>query len=329
MREPSVLGTLSEEQFLSDYWQQKPLLIRNAWPNFQAPIDADELAGLALEDEIESRLIIGSDCAVEQGPFAEDRFASLPTSEWTLLVQAVDLWVPEVAEMLRRFSFLPRWRIDDIMVSYATDGGGVGPHFDDYDVFLLQGSGQRRWQIGDYCDANSALSEHSQLKILDAFDAQQDWLLNPGDMLYLPPRLAHCGVAVGECCTYSIGFRAPSAADMLDDLATEMLSRGAAHDYLRDPPLRPCDDPELIPQSYIQQTRDLLHKIIDDDQVLGEWFAQYMTQPKYPHLTDITGETRRAHIALPDSTDSTSGGGERVTRFSNGALINTETEQQP
>ena len=209
MREASVLGTLSEERFLSDYWQQKPLLIRGAWPNFQAPIDADELAGLALEDEVESRLIIGSDYAVEQGPFAEERFASLPAREWTLLVQAVDLWVPEVAEMLRRFSFLPRWRIDDIMVSYATDGGGVGPHFDDYDVFLLQGSGQRRWQIGDYCDANSALSEHSQLKILDAFDAQQDWLLNPGDMLYLPPRLAHCGVAVGECCTYSVGFRAP------------------------------------------------------------------------------------------------------------------------
>ena len=138
MREPSVLGRLSEEQFLSDYWQRKPLLIRNAWPNFQAPIDADELAGLALEDEVDSRLIIGSDYAVEQGPFAEERFASLPTNEWTLLVQAVDLWVPEVAEMLRRFSFLPRWRIDDIMVSYATDGGGVGPHFDDYDVFLLE-----------------------------------------------------------------------------------------------------------------------------------------------------------------------------------------------
>ncbi len=325
MSETSILGHVSEELFLADYWQKKPLLIRSAWPNFEMPVDANELAGLALEEDVESRLIIGPDYAVEHGPFDEDRFSHLPALDWTLLVQAVDLWVPEVAEILRRFRFLPRWRIDDIMVSYATDGGGVGPHYDDYDVFLLQGSGQRHWQIGDYCDSESVVRHDCELKVLADFEPTEDWLLNPGDMLYLPPRIAHSGIAVGDCCTYSVGFRAPSAADILDDLATEMLSRGAVHEYLRDPPLRPCSDPDRIPIAYVKQVRELLYGIIDDDRILGEWFAQYMTQPKYPNLTEITYETRSAHIDLPAQAF---GAGEKtesrqILHFSNGAIIET------
>jgi 50S ribosomal protein L16 3-hydroxylase len=299
----TVLGHIDPEEFLRDYWQKKPLLIRNGIADFEPPIDGDELAGLALEAEVESRLVIGSDWQLENGPFTEQRFHSLPPSHWTLLVQAVDLWVPEVAAILERFDFIPPWRLDDIMVSYAEDGGSVGPHFDYYDVFLLQGVGQRRWQIGQACDHQSPLLDSTDLKILSDFRATDEWLLNCGDILYIPPRIAHHGVAVGECTTFSLGFRAPAATEMLDDLATELLSRGPAPSYLTDPPLTPAMANNHIPAAYIGQIRSLLLELLDDDQMLAEWFAQYMTEPKYPMLTDITGEQRSASIDRVDRVD--------------------------
>ena len=182
-QQSAVLGDLSPEEFLRDYWQKKPLLIRNAIPDFEPPIDGNELAGLSLETEVESRLVVGTEWQLENGPFTEQRFQTLPSSHWTLLVQAVDLWVPEVAALLREFAFLPPWRLDDIMVSYAQDGGSVGPHFDYYDVFLLQGAGQRRWQIGQACAASSPLLENTDLKILSQFRPTDEWVLNCGDML--------------------------------------------------------------------------------------------------------------------------------------------------
>ena len=307
----AVLGDISPEEFLRDYWQKKPLLIRNAVPGFEPPIDGDELAGLALEPEVESRLVLGSNWQLENGPFTEERFETLPSSHWTLLVQAVDLWVPEVAALLERFSFLPPWRRDDIMVSYAEHGGSVGPHFDYYDVFLLQGAGQRRWQIGQPCNSQSPLIDGTDLKILSEFRATDEWLLNCGDMLYIPPKIAHHGVAIGECTTFSVGFRAPAATEMLDDLATELLSRGLAPSYLTDPPLTPAMANDNIPRAYIAKIRSLLLELLEDDQLLAEWFAQYMTEPKYPMLTDITGEQRRASIGSADEP-----GGER--HFING-----------
>ena len=180
-----VLGDISAEEFLADYWQKKPLLIRNAIPNFEPPVDGDELAGMALEQEVESRLVVGADWQLEHGPFTEERFQTLPSTDWTLLVQAVDLWVPEVAELLHEFNFLPPWRLDDIMVSYAEAGGSVGPHFDYYDVFLLQGAGQRRWQIGQRCDNDTPLATGTDLKIIADFKATNEWVLNTGDMLWV------------------------------------------------------------------------------------------------------------------------------------------------
>ncbi|RLA37737.1 MAG: hypothetical protein DRQ64_09360, partial [Gammaproteobacteria bacterium] len=175
------------DNFLAEYWQRKPLLIRQALPGFTSPIEADELAGLALEEEFESRLIIESKASpywsLQCGPFADDRFQSLPSSHWTLLVQAVDQWVPEVHDLLRHFDFLPQWRVDDIMLSYAADQGSVGPHFDQYDVFLLQGEGQRRWRLGQHCDSNTPLLKGPELSIVDNFEQSEEWLLEPGDML--------------------------------------------------------------------------------------------------------------------------------------------------
>ena len=291
-----ILGDLTADQFLAEYWQKKPLLIRNAIPNFEPPIDGDDLAGLSLEPEVESRLVIGDDWALEHGPFEESRFASLPEHNWSLLVQGVDLWVPEVAGLLKSFDFLPSWRVDDIMVSYAEDGGNVGPHFDYYDVFLIQGEGQRHWQIGQHCSEAELHTDSTALKILKNLEVSDEWTLNPGDMLYLPPKIAHHGVAIGQCTTFSVGFRAPAATEMLDDLATELLSRDITPNHLQDPPLNAAMANEPISGAYIQQVKELLQQTLDDEQMLGEWFAQFMTEPKYPSLVGMTEELRSASL---------------------------------
>ena len=297
-----VLGDITAQQFLAEYWQKKPLLIRNAISNFQPPVDGNDLAGLALETDVESRLVVGSNWQIEHGPFEEQRFQSLPERDWTLLVQAVDLWIPEVAHILDHFGFLPRWRIDDIMVSYAADGGNVGPHYDNYDVFLLQGEGQRQWSVGDLCDQNSTLLPHPNLRILADEPSNHQWTLNCGDMLYLPPKYSHHGVAIGECTTYSIGFRAPTVTEMLDDLTTEIMSKGNNNDTFKDPLLTPDMASQPISSAYLEQIKILLNKTLDDDELLLNWFAQFMTQPKYPELVDETGERRKVTIDIAEGT---------------------------
>lgn len=310
-----VLGGITAEKFLQEYWQKKPLLIPNAIENFIPPIGPDELAGLSLEDEVESRLVIGNDWCVEHGPFDESRFAELEDHNWTLLVQSVDLWVPEVAALLNEFCFLPRWRIDDIMVSYAAEGGSVGPHFDNYDVFLLQGQGQRQWSVGDPCDKNSPLITHADLRILADPAFNQQWTLNPGDMLYLPPRYSHHGVALGPCTTFSIGFRAPSAVEILDDLTTELISQQNLFDHLKDPPLTPEMASQPISPAYLEQIRGLIKHSLRDDQLLMNWFAQYMTTPKQPNLVNSTGAGRSATV----KNDQTG----EIVRFLNGEVEKT------
>ncbi len=278
------------DNFLAEYWQRKPLLIRQALPNFSSPLEADELAGLALEEDIESRLIIERATSpywtLQCGPFTDADFQKLPPSHWTLLVQAVDQWIPDVNDLRRHFDFLPQWRIDDIMLSYASDQGSVGPHFDQYDVFLLQGQGQRRWRLGQYCDTDTPLLKGPELRIVENFKQSEEWLLEPGDMLYLPPGLAHWGVAEGECMTYSIGFRAPSATELLSDLATELLSQNAVTNALiyRDPPLTSTMAKGTIDEQFIDEVRNLLLRQLDDKAQLAKWFARFMTTRKYPDL---------------------------------------------
>ncbi len=296
---PPILGGLSADEFLTDYWQKKPLLIRSAVPAFVSPLTADELAGLSLEEDVESRIVVEQGQTgpweLQSGPFDASIFQQLPESHWTLLVQAVDLWVPEVKELLNQFTFLPPWRLDDIMVSYAPKGGSVGPHFDYYDVFLLQGQGQRHWQIGGLCDAQSPRLTDTSLRILSEFNKEEEWVLNPGDMLYLPPRLAHWGVAENDCLTYSVGFRAPSMVDMLGDLTTELMAQGHTS-YYRDPPLTADMASTEIHPSFIQQVKVMLGELLDDEALLSDWFARYMTSPKYPELSGEVDEDREAEI---------------------------------
>ncbi|WP_397378169.1 JmjC domain-containing protein [Pseudomonas sp.] len=282
-----LLGGLTAREFMRDYWQKKPLLIRQAIPDFESPISPDELAGLALEEEIESRLVIEHGAhpwVLRRGPFAEDAFAELPERDWTLLVQAVDQFVPEVAELLEAFKFLPKWRIDDVMVSFAVPGGGVGPHYDNYDVFLLQGYGKRRWQVGQMCDSDSPMLQHADLKILAEFVKTEEWVLEPGDMLYLPPRLAHCGTAEDDCMTYSVGFRAPSAAEVLTHFTDFLGQFLPDEERYSDADAVPTSDPTQIQRDALDRLKALLTEHMSDERLLMTWFGQFMTEPKYPEL---------------------------------------------
>ena len=270
---------------MRDYWQKKPLLIRQAIADFQNPLSPDELAGLALEEEIESRLVIEHGTQpweLRRGPFAETEFQQLPERDWTLLVQAVDQFIPEVAELREQFSFLPNWRIDDVMISFAAPGGGVGPHFDNYDVFLLQGHGQRRWRIGQMCDGDSPLLPHQELRILADFEQSEEWLLEPGDMLYLPPRLAHYGTAEDDCMTYSIGFRAPSAAEVLTHYTDFLAQFLPDEERYSDAGARPTSDPHQIQRDSLDRLKALLAEHMSDERMLLTWFGQFMTEPRYP-----------------------------------------------
>ena len=289
-------GEAGADEFLQEYWQQKPLLIRQALPGYISPISPDELAGLALEEEVESRLVEGgsNNWSLRHGPFTEQDFLDLSEQDWTLLVQGVDLWVPQVQQLLKRFDFLPPWRLDDVMVSFACPGGSVGPHFDQYDVFLLQVEGTRRWQIGGHCDGNTPLQADCPLRVLESFSSQREWLLEPGDMLYLPPGIAHWGVAESECLTYSIGFRSPSIADLLGDLAVELMAQGYDAQY-RDPAMTQALAGPDIAQAFVAQAKQQLWQAIDNDDLIGDWFARFMTAPKYPELAEMTQEERRAN----------------------------------
>ncbi|MBA1189371.1 cupin domain-containing protein [Pseudomonas entomophila] len=286
-----LLGGLTAREFLRDYWQKKPLLVRKAFTDFESPIDADELAGLALEEEVESRLVLEQGerpWELRRGPFTEQTFAELPERDWTLLVQAVDQFVPEVAELLEHFRFLPSWRIDDVMISFAAPGGSVGPHFDNYDVFLLQGMGKRNWKIGQVCDSDSPLITHADLRILADFEQSDEWTLEPGDMLYLPPRLAHYGVAENDCLTYSVGFRAPSAAEVLTHF-TDFLSQFLPdEERYSDADAEPARDPHQIQRDSLDRLKALLSEHMGDERLLLTWFGQFMTEPRYPEL--VSGE---------------------------------------
>lgn len=281
------LTNFDTDTFLRDYWQKQPLLIRGAWDAWANPLDPDELAGLACEEEVESRLITlkRADWQVEAGPLPEARFGNLGKSPYTLLVQAVDHHVPKVAALLAPFRFVPNWRIDDVMVSYASDGGGVGPHFDQYDVFLVQGLGRRRWQIGGVCDDDTPLLPHDDLRLLANFEAVEEWVLEPGDMLYVPPRIAHNGVAVGEnCMTYSIGFRAPARSELIAHYCDHLLGELQEEERYTDPGLRAQGNPgEITPEALAALHAMVMEKLADRD-AFARWFGAHNSTPKYPEV---------------------------------------------
>lgn len=284
----TLLGGLTPAQFLSQHWQKSPLLIRGALPGFVSPLEPDDLAGLACEEGIEARLVEehGPDKAwqVSHGPFDEETFSRLPAGGWSLLVQAVDHYVPEVAELLEAFDFIPSWRLDDVMVSYAPPGGSVGAHVDQYDVFLLQASGRRRWQLGGTPGDDARLLPGIDLRILEDFmvEAGQDWVLEPGDMLYLPPGVAHHGISDSDdCLTFSIGFRAPSTDEVVTSFADYIGEQLGDSQRYGDADLQPPAAIGELDDQAIARVRALLLDAIDRPEQMAQWFGRAMTQPKY------------------------------------------------
>jgi len=278
-----LLSGLDESAFLRRHWQKKPLLARQSLPDYTGLLGRDALFGLAARDDVQSRLVIRNRgrWRVEHGPFIKRELARLPKTGWTLLVQGVNHVLPQAQELLLEFSFIPYARLDDVMISYAPPGGGVGPHFDSYDVFLLQLSGTRRWQVSAQRDLS--LVEDAPLRILSRFRPQREWLLDPGDMLYLPPRYAHDGIAVDECVTCSIGFRAPGAQELGTRFLEFLQDRLALEGMYRDPDLKPQRHPAEIGSPMLRQMQRMIGRIRWREQDIVQFAGQYLTEPK-PHV---------------------------------------------
>lgn len=280
---------LSVQDFLADTWQQRPMRMPAALAGFRSPLSADELAGLACEEDVESRLVLHDNGAwnLRNGPFEESDLEQLETSDWSLLVQDVEKHLPELASILNPFRFLPSWRMDDLMISCAAPGGSVGPHVDAYDVFLVQAQGSRRWQWDSKSRDHRSRGD-SELSLVEAFTPDEEWITRPGDVLYLPPGVAHFGVAMPDdelCMTYSIGFRAPSCSEMLQDLALRMAESpesGYSNPRYADPGLGLDEAVDgVISPASLARLRNMLAQALNmDDKALASWFGGMLTEPK-------------------------------------------------
>ena len=279
----SLLGGLTSRAFLRNYWHKQPLLVRRAVPGFAGFIDRAGLMEAACREGVPTRLVLrrGTRYDVRHGPFARRDFRTLPARNWSLLVQEVNHFLPAVDALMREFSFIPLARLDDVMVSLAPPGGGVGPHFDSYDVFLLQGCGRRRWRVSTQTDLE--LVSDAPLKILERFVPAREWVLEPGDMLYLPPAHAHEGVALDECITYSIGFRAPSAQELAQAFLDHLRDTIELSGRYQDPDLGPQRNPGAIGSAMTAQVAAMLARIRWGRRDVKRFLGRYLTEPK-PHV---------------------------------------------
>lgn len=289
--------------FFANYWQKKPLFIPQLVPGFEDPLSPEELAGLAMEADCESRLLEGTEpdtWQLNQGPFEETKFTALPDAGWTLLVQAVDQWNEPVFDLKQLFEFLPQWRIEDVMVSFAADGAGVGPHFDYYDVFLLQGSGERHWQVGPKYSSKSKQKNCAGLSILEEFQCEADYTLTSGDALYIPPQYAHWGKSIKRSQCYSIGCRAPSAAEILEGYSDFLIDSCSPEDRYTDPA---PGVPKLrgeIRESAILPSFNKLMEAVENKENYFKWFGQSATRPKTPNAVIAPAELYDAISLLED-----------------------------
>lgn len=275
----SLLGGRSAGGFLREHWQKKPLLARRAFPDLADIVDRDSLIACACRDDAEARLVLrdGRRWQVRRGPFVKRDFSRLPKTRWTLLVNGLDRMLPRAHALLREFSFLSYSRLDDVMASYAAPGGGVGPHFDSYDVFLLQGAGNRRWRISS--QRAPALIANAPLKLIRNFRAEQDWLLERGDLLYLPPNCAHEGVAVGDCISYSIGFRAPGASELTLGFLDYLRDTLAVDGRYGDPELKPTRHPARISTRMTSKVGEMLGAIQWSSSEVRAFVGQFLSEP--------------------------------------------------
>lgn len=281
-----LFGSLSIDDFLQQHWQQKPLLVSQAIDVDSFDIDPGELAGLCLDTEAPSRIVIEhgeTPWQMKVGPFEEQDFTLLPKTHWSLLINDIETYLPELRNCIKPFQFLPDWRIDDLMISYAADKGSVGPHVDEYDVFLIQLQGTRRWAINEDTNYDASLLTGTDLKILQNFQTTQQWDLQPGDMLYLPPGVPHHGVAIGECMTLSVGFRAPSSGELVQSWLDDI---GDSKDFkirFKDAKRQVQSEAGKITQDDLTQLKAVLMQgIKDNSHTLDQWLGKYLTEGKRP-----------------------------------------------
>ncbi|MFK7848882.1 MAG: cupin domain-containing protein [Rhodothermales bacterium] len=300
----TLLGGLSIEAFLDEYWQKKPLLIRGALSGYTSPVSHQDLMQIACTEDAEARLILEKDgdypWQLLYGPFEED-FHDMPESHWTLLVQEANRYVPEIANLIDHFRFIPSWRIDDVMVSFAKEHGGVGAHVDNYDVFLLQAMGHRRWQIMNKPVVEEILIPDLDISMLQNFRPDEDWVLAPGDMLYLPPRVAHKGTALNDCMTFSVGFRAPSHSDILSSFLGYVAEHTDPLLRYSDPELKMPAYPSEIDQGALSKVRAIIQSALKEEKLIDEWFGQFVTEPKrdvfaYPLEEPLSSSEVKAFI---------------------------------
>ncbi len=281
-----VLGGITAEQFLAEYWQKKPLLVRNAMPEIAGLLEPDDVMELALDENVTARLIKQKDrdpnqWSVKSSPLLKADFQKMPKL-WTLLVQAVDHYSFDLSELWKKFPFIPQWRRDDIMVSYAPQGGSVGKHFDFYDVFLVQGYGQRRWQLGQMCNAETEFVPGQPLKLLPEMDVNFDEVLAPGDLLYVPPGLSHYGVAEDDCLTFSFGFRMPNVSDMMDRVGDKFAENEVLRNPLTDIIRDQISAAGEVTANELEYLKSKIMEQLHNSNVLEDAIMSLMSEPKYP-----------------------------------------------
>lgn len=276
---------LTPQQFLAQYWQKKPVLIRGGIANFDDPISPDEFAGLAMEEQIESRLVWqkNGQWQAQHGPFED--YSHLGDSDWSLLIQGVDHWDEQVAELLRPFRFIPNWRIDDVMVSFATPGGGVGPHVDNYDVFIIQGSGKRHWQVGSDGEHQEVVA-HSALLHVEKFTPIIDVELLPGDILYIPPGFPHQGTALENSMSFSVGFRTSSKTTLLSNFADYLIDQQLGKDMVVDPERQPTATPGLVDKEDVAKLKNAMLSLLDDESQMVEFLGLHLSLAKHELALD-------------------------------------------
>lgn len=275
------INNLCEQEFLNQYWQKKPLLIKQGFTDFQDPIEAEELAGLAMEESIESRIVTNhnNDWQAYQGPFED--FEKLTEQHATLLVQAVDHWHSDAAQLLHPFRFIPNWRIDDLMISYSTPKGGVGPHLDQYDVFIIQGEGKRHWRVGLPDPTLKQFAQNKKLLQVEQFEAVIDCILEPGDILYIPPGCPHEGYAIENALNYSVGFRAPNQQDLFSSFADHVIDTDSGQKRYTDHTLALRDSKGELLQSETDKVKTLMQALLNNDELFKHWLGNTLSQAKH------------------------------------------------
>ena len=283
----TVLGGITAEEFLNEYWQKKPLLVRNALPEIIGLLEPEDVQELALEEDVTARLIRQknknpNEWHVKSSPLTKGDFQKLPNL-WTILVQAVDHYSFDIAELWKKFPFIPQWRRDDIMVSYAPKGGSVGKHFDFYDVFLVQGHGHRRWQLGQMCNESTEFLPDQPLKLLAEIDVHFDEVLAPGDLLYVPPGLAHYGVAEDDCLTFSFGFRMPNLSEMIDQVSDKFAENDSLKNPLLDIARQQTENLGEINSTEFSYLKTELLNYLSTAPEFNAAIMSYMSESNYPN----------------------------------------------